>query len=186
MTPAPAPPAPAAPPPAAEAPPPAARGAAPRPARRGRGGGGAHAARRRAREFALQALYAFLIGRDDPARIDAHVRDQEGFEAIDRLHYEALLFGCVREEAELDALLARHVDRRVALLSPVEHAVLWIGAWELKHVPDMPYRVCINEAVELAKAFGATDGHKYVNGVLDKTAGLLRPEEVAAWRAQVG
>ena len=99
------------------------------------------------------------------------------------MHLDALLHGCIREAAELDALLARHVDRKTSLLSPVEHAVLMIGVYELKHCIDIPYRVAINEGVELAKSFGGTDGHKYVNGVLDKAAGELRPTEVAAARA---
>ena len=80
----------------------------------------------------------------------------------------------------LDAVLARHVDRKTSLLSPVEHGVLMIGAYELSHCIDIPYRVVINEAVELAKSFGGTDGHKYVNGVLDKAAADLRPVEVKA------
>ena len=76
--------------------------------------------------------------------------------------------------------MARHVDRKTTELSPIEHGVLMIGAYELKHCVDIPYRVAINEAVELAKSFGGTDGHKYVNGVLDRAAGDLRPQEVAA------
>jgi N utilization substance protein B len=88
----------------------------------------------------------------------------------------------VQEAADLDAILARHVDRKTTELSPIEHAILMIGAYELKHCIDIPYRVAINEAVELAKSFGGTDGHKYVNGVLDRAAGDLRPVEVAAKR----
>jgi N utilization substance protein B len=100
-------------------------------------------------------------------------------------HFDALLRGCIAEASGLDAVLARHVDRRTTLLSPVEHGVLLIGAYELTHCIDVPYRVVINEAVEVAKSFGGTDGHKYVNGVLDKAAADLRPAEVAprAWRA---
>ena len=99
------------------------------------------------------------------------------------MHFDALLHGCIREAAELDALLARHVDRKTSLLSPVEHAVLMIGVYELKHCLDIPYRVAINEGVELAKSFGGTDGHKYVNGVLDKAAADLRPRRGDADRA---
>ncbi|MDQ5898768.1 MAG: transcription antitermination protein NusB, partial [Pseudomonadota bacterium] len=84
---------------------------------------------------------------------------------------------------DLDGVIAPHLDRGVAQLSPVEHAVLLIGTYELRHCVEVPYRVAINEAVELAKAFGGTDGHKYVNGVLDKAAASLRPDEVAAQRA---
>ena len=137
-------------------------------------------ARRRSREFALQGLYQWLVTGDDFAAIDTHTREQEGFGKADKAHYEALLGGCMNEAADLDAVLARHVDRKTTELSPIEHGVLMIGAYELKHCIDIPYRVAINEAVELAKAFGGTDGHKYVNGVLDRAATDLRPQEVAA------
>ena len=140
--------------------------------------------RRRAREFALQGLYEWLLSGSDAGAIDAHMREQEGFDKCDSAHFDALLHGCIQEAAALDETLARHVDRRTSALSPVEHAVLMIGAWELAHSPEVPYRVVINEAVELAKSFGGTDGHKYVNGVLDKTAAQSRAVEVQAARAQ--
>ena len=140
-------------------------------------------ARRRARELALQGLYEWLVGRAEPAAIDAHMREQEGFERCDSQHFDALLHGCVRESAALDAVLAKHADRKTNELSPVEHGVLLIGTYELAHCADVPYKVAINEAVELAKTFGGTDGHKYVNGVLDKAALELRPAEVTAARA---
>jgi N utilization substance protein B len=143
----------------------------------------AKSARRRSRELALQGLYQWLVSRADGAEIEAHLQEQEGFDKLDRVHLDALLHGCIREAAELDAVLAHHVDRKTSLLSPVEHAVLMIGVYELKHCVDIPYRVAINEGVELAKSYGGTDGHKYVNGVLDKAAGELRPVEVAAARA---
>jgi N utilization substance protein B len=141
-------------------------------------------ARRRSREIALQGLYEWLISATDAGVIEAHMHEQEGFEKCDKRHFEALLHGCIREAADLDAVLRRHVDRDTTLLSPVEHAVLLIGCYELKHCVDIPYRVAINEAVELAKAFGGTDGHKYVNGVLDKAAADLRPDEVRKARAR--
>ena len=155
---------------------------APKPGARPRRGG-ARSARRRARELALQGLYEWLVGRGDVAAIDAHMREQDGFDASDRLHFDALLQGCTRDVAALDALLARHTDRKTRELSPVEHAVLLIGAYELQHCVDVPYKVAINEAVELAKSYGGTDGHKYVNGVLDHLAPELRPAEVGAARA---
>jgi N utilization substance protein B len=139
--------------------------------------------RRRSREFALQGLYEWLLAGSEPGVIDAHMREQEGFDKCDSAHFDALLHGCIRDAAALDASLARHVDRRTSALSPVEHGVLLIGAWELSNCLEIPYKVAINEAVELAKEFGGTDGHKYVNGVLDKTAGDLRAVEVAAVRA---
>ena len=134
-------------------------------------------ARRRSREAALQGLYEWLLGGGDAGVIDAHMREQEGFSEVDAAHFDALLHGCIAEAADIDALLAKHVDRKTTELSPVEHGVLMIGTYELKHCIDVPYKVAINEAVELAKSFGGTDGHKYVNGVLDKLAALLRPGE---------
>lgn len=145
--------------------------------------------RRRAREFALQGLYQWLLSRASPAEIIAHLvheSELEGFAKCDREHFDALLHGCIEQVATLDAVLARHIDRPVAHLSPVEHAVLMIGAYELTHCLDIPYRVAINEAVELAKSFGGTDGHKFVNGVLDKAAAELRPEESSRPRAPRG
>jgi N utilization substance protein B len=136
--------------------------------------------RRRAREFALQGLYQWLLAGEDAGAIDAHMREQDGFDKADAAHFDALLHGCIADAATLDGVLAKHVDRRTNQLSPIEHGVLLIGAYELKNCIDVPYRVAINEAVELAKSFGGTDGHKYVNGVLDKAAGELRPVEVAA------
>ena len=139
--------------------------------------------RRRSRELALQGLYEWLLSGADAASIDAHMREHDGFEKCDSVHFDALLRGCIEQAADLDAALARHLDRKATQLSPVEHGVLLIGVYELKHCIDIPYKVAINEAVELAKAFGGTDGHKYVNGVLDKTAADLRPLEVQAMRA---
>jgi N utilization substance protein B len=143
-------------------------------------------ARRRSREAALQGLYEWLISGTEAAVIDAHMREQEGFDKCDSVHFDALLHGCINEATDLDGVLARHVDRKTTELSPIEHGVLMIGAYELKHCIDIPYKVAINEAVELAKSFGGTDGHKYVNGVLDKAAADLRPTEVQAARAARG
>lgn len=139
--------------------------------------------RRRSREVALQGLYEWLISGAEAGVIEAHMREQEGFDKCDSAHFDALLHGCIAEAADLDAVLARHVDRKTTELSPIEHGVLMIGAYELKHCIDVPYKVAINEAVELAKSFGGTDGHKYVNGVLDKAAAELRAVEVQAARA---
>lgn len=138
------------------------------------------APRRRARELALQGLYEWQLARSDAETIARHMREQEDHARCDSEHFDALLHGCIAGAAALDELLVPLLDRRIALLSPVEHAVLWIGCYELQHCVEIPYRVVINEAVELAKSFGGTDGHKYVNGVLDKAAGQLRAAEVAA------
>jgi len=140
--------------------------------------------RRRSREFAVQGLYEWLVSGAETSLIDAHVREQEGFDKCDSAHFDALLHGCIAEAVDIDAALTRHVDRKTTELSPVEHGVLMIGVYELKHCIDIPYKVAINEAVELAKSFGGTDGHKYVNGVLDKAAADLRPDEVRKARAR--
>ena len=144
--------------------------------------GGGHSSRRRSREFALQGLYEWLVSASDAGLIDAHMREQDDFGKCDKAHFDMLLHGCIREAGALDAVLARHVDRKTTQLSPIEHGVLLIGVYELTHCLDIPYRVAINEAVELAKSYGGTDGHKYVNGVLDKAAGDLRAVEVQARR----
>ncbi len=134
--------------------------------------------RTRAREFALQALYQHLVGRNDAAAIDAFTRDLTGFHKADSAHYDALLHGCIAEGAALDEAITPLLDRSLAEISPVERAVLWIGAYEFRHCVDVPWRVVINECIELAKSFGGTDGHKYVNGVLNQLAVQLRAEEV--------
>jgi N utilization substance protein B len=141
-------------------------------------------ARTRAREFAMQALYQHLVGRNEADSIDAFTRDLVGFHKADSAHYDALLHGCISDAAALDASIAPSLDRPMLEISPVEHAVLWIGVYEFKNCPDVPWRVIINECIELAKAFGGTDGHKYVNGVLNKIAPSLRPQEVAADKAR--
>ena len=147
---------------------------------------GVKSARRRSREFALQGLYEWLLGGADAGVVDAHVREQDGFDKCDSAHFDLLLHGTIREAATIDAVLAAHIDRKTELLSPIEHAALMIGTYELMHCIAIPYKVAINEAVELAKSFGGTDGHKYVNGVLDKAATDLRRIEVDAARASRG
>ena len=140
-------------------------------------------ARRRSREVALQGLYEWLISGAEASVIDAHMHEQDDFDKCDPVHFDALLHGCIVEAVAIDGVLARHVDRKTTQLSPIEHGVLMIGVYELTHCIEIPYKVAINEAVELAKSFGGTDGHKYVNGVLDKAASDLRPAEVEAMRA---
>jgi len=144
----------------------------------------ARSARRLSRQVALQGLYQWLLAGDDAASIDAHLREQPGYAKCDQKHLDLLMQGCIREAAALDALLSSHVDRPTKDLSPVEHGVLLLGAFELRECVDIPYRVVINESVELAKSFGGTDGHKYVNGVLDRLAGDLRRVEIEAARAK--
>ncbi len=134
--------------------------------------------RHRAREFALQGLYQWLLNNEDAGAIDAHIREAHGFDKADAAHFDALLHGTIRQAQSLRSGLAPLIDRPIEQLSPVEHAVLLIGAYELSNHIEIPYKVVINEAVELTKSFGGIDGHKYVNGVLDKFAATTRDVEV--------
>jgi len=134
--------------------------------------------RHRAREFALQGLYQWLMNHEDAGAIDAHIREAHGFNKADAEHFDVLLHGTIRQVASLREGLAPLIDRPIDQLSPIEHAALLIGAYELSNHLEIPYKVVINEAVELTKSFGGIDGHKYVNGVLDKFAAKVRDVEV--------
>jgi len=136
--------------------------------------------RRRAREFALQALYQWLLNESAPETLLAQLQEQKEFPKADQPLAEALLRGVIGNVDALRQLITPYLDREMKGLSPVEHALLLLSAFELRDHPQTPYRVIINEAIELAKSFGGTDGHKYVNGVLDKLAAELRPDEVNA------
>jgi len=136
--------------------------------------------RHRAREFALQGLYQWLLNNEPAGTVVNHIRAAHGFDKADSDYFAALLYGAIKDSVALRETFAPLIDRGVAELSPIEHAVLLIGAYELKNNLDIPYRVVINEAVELTKSFGGIDGHKYVNGVLDKLAPKLRADEVSA------
>ncbi len=118
------------------------------------------------------------MGRNPASDIDSFTRDLIGFHKADAAHFDALLHGCIREGEQLDALITPHIDRKLTEVSPIEHGVLWIGAYELRHCMDVPWRVAINECIELAKGFGGTDGYKWVNGVLNQLAPQLRAQEV--------
>ncbi len=136
--------------------------------------------RHRAREFALQGLYQWLLNNEDATKVVNNIRGAHGFDKADGEYFADLLRGAIKQSVELREAFTPLVDRGVGELSPIEHAVLLIGAYELKNHVEIPYRVVINEAVELTKSFGGIDGHKYVNGVLDKLAAQLRADEVAA------
>jgi len=142
----------------------------------------ARAARTRARGFALQALYQVMVGGNPTDEVDLFTRDLSGFNKADAVHFDALLHGCAEHATALDALILPMLDRKLTELSPIEHAVLWIGAYELQHCIDIPWRVVLNECIDLAKEFGGTDGHKYVNAVLNQLAPQLRATEVEADR----
>lgn len=130
-----------------------------------------------AREVALQALYAWQLSGGDPMQ---EARANEAYEKSEFL--DDLLRGVSSRAAELEALIAPHLDRKFSRLSPVERAILYIGSYELSAHPNTPFKVVLNEAVELGKSFGGTDGYRFVNGVLEKIAQALRPEEVARSR----
>jgi N utilization substance protein B len=148
--------------------------------------GSGRSARRRARELAVQGLYQWLVGGQDAAAIEGHLAESRGRDldeiaaSTDMPHYRELLNGAIDGAEVLRADFAPYLDRGVEALSPVEHGILLLATYELRHRTEIPYRVIINEAVELAKSFGGTEGFKYVNGVLDKVAAQLRATEVAA------
>lgn len=138
--------------------------------------------RSRSREFALQGLYQHLVGGNAVNDIDTFTRDLSGFNKADAVHFDALLQGCVAQAAQLDAVILHLLDRPMTEISPIEHAIIWIGVYELSHCLDVPWRVVLNECIELAKEFGGTDGHKYVNAVLNGIAPTLRAVEVESDR----
>ena len=134
--------------------------------------------RRRSRELALQGLYQWQLAGKDPASIAAELAEGDEFGKSDVGYFRTLLNGAIDNAAELEAQMAPFRDRDARELSPIERGILLLGGYELLRELEVPYRVVINEAVELAKAYGGTDGHKYVNGVLDKLAARLREIEV--------
>ncbi len=135
------------------------------------------AARSRARRRALQALYAWQLSGSHMNAVIEQFRHEQDMEVADLEYFEDLLRGVETNVATLDESLRPHIDREVAQIDPIERAVLRLAAYELKYRPDVPYRVIINEAIEVTKRFGADHGHSYVNGVLDKLAVDLRSVE---------
>ena len=140
-------------------------------------------ARRRARELAVQGLYQWQLNATDPTLIADDLKATRGFEQADEKHFRGLLHGVIEHAADLHVALAPLLDRTVKELSPVEHALLLLSAFELRDHAQTPYKVVINEAIELAKSFGGTDGHKYVNAMLNGIAPQLRAPEIANDRA---
>lgn len=134
--------------------------------------------RHRAREFVVQGLYQHLVGGQDAAAIIVQAESVAGFDKANRELYDALLEGVLNNEAALQAMLEPHVERPWAEVSPIERSILLIAACELRDHPETPYRVVLNEAIELTKSYGGTDGHKFVNGILDKLGPELRPHEI--------
>lgn len=140
----------------------------------------APSARRRARELALQGIYQWRLSGNDAARIEQGLVGEKNLGRYDAELYQGLLRGVLSRHEQLQAAVTPHLDRPLEELNPIECSVLLLAACELLDHPEIPYRVVINEAVELAKSYGGTDGYKYVNGVLDKLAAQARPAEVAA------
>lgn len=137
-------------------------------------------ARRRAREAALQALYGWQVGSQDLAACETALQEVEDFNQLRDLEKNfaiSLLRGSIAQHVTLREQLTPLLDRPFEELSPVEACILLIGAFEMANSPETPLRVVLNEAIELAKTFGGTDGHKFVNGVLDRLAPALRPLE---------
>lgn len=145
---------------------------------------GTPAGRRRARRYALQALYQWQMAGAAITDIEAQFLANNDFEKTDRSYFHDLIHGVPAHCQQLDESLTPFLDRRVEELSQVEKAILRLGAFELSERLDVPYRVVINEGIELAKVFGADDSFKYVNGVLDKLARRLRLSETMAQRQQ--
>jgi N utilization substance protein B len=138
------------------------------------------AQRRKARHYGMQALYQWYMAGASLSDIEAEFRDEYDFTHVDLEYFQALLHGIPACVDELDEILAPMLDRDLNDLDPIEHTLLRMGMYELTQRIDVPYKVVINEEVALAKKFGATDSHKYINGVLDKAARQLRKVEIDA------
>ena len=135
-------------------------------------------ARRRSREFALQGLYQWQLAATPVELIEKQLSEVGGFNKIDREYFQTLLRGAIHNQSNLENVLTPLLDRRLNELSPIERGVLLLAGFELQQRIEVPYRVVINEAIELAKTFGGVDGHKYVNGILDKLAAEFRKVEL--------
>jgi transcription antitermination protein NusB len=142
--------------------------------------------RHRARECVLQGLYERQLSGNAVDAVRARLVAEPSFANADRAYFDELWSGVNAEADALIRMIAGTIDRPVAQLSPVERAVLVIGAWELKHRAEIPYRVVIDESIELAKSYGGTDGHRFVNGVLDKLVPSLRAAEADSLRSPAG
>lgn len=133
--------------------------------------------RRKSRELVLKAVYRGMINASELKQIIADAKEDPEYAKADEAYFKQLLEGVTSKIDELDSQVAAFIDRKIEELSPVEHAILRISSFELMFDATIPYRVAINEGVELAKLYGGVDGHKYINGVLDKVAAAVRPQE---------
>lgn len=138
--------------------------------------------RRKSREIALKALYRGMLNKTDLTPVFKDMQDDPDYLKADEAYFKVLLTQVTENLAAIDAKITQFVDRPMAELSPIEHSILRISGYELMFDATIPYRVVINEGVELAKLFGGTDGHKYINGVLDKMAADVRKEEFSRSR----
>lgn len=138
--------------------------------------------RRIAREFAVQGIYQWQVAGGTASFIEQQLRESGEFKHVDDKHFVHVLHGVVQHAGELEKIIQPHLDRALNELSPVESAILLLSTFEFIHHPEIPYRAIINEAIELARTFGGSDGYKYVNGVLDKLAVQLRAVETSAPR----
>ena len=134
----------------------------------------------RARRRALQALYQWELTRQDAGVILIQFRQAQDFKGVDQEYFETLVRGVIHNQAELDEKLQPFLDRSLAVVDAIEKNVLRLGAWELLHAPQLQFRIILDESIDLARRFGAEQGHAFVNGVLDKAAREWRPDEVAA------
>jgi len=133
--------------------------------------------RRKARELAVQAIYSWQLSQNSITDIEVNFLTDNSARRFDIAYFQQLLHGVTKSVGSIDEAISPHVDRPLADVDHVEKAILRVAIYELKDCTDVPYRVVINEAIELAKSFAADDSHKFVNGVLDKAVKLIRPEE---------
>tara|TARA_B100000809_G_scaffold247918_1_gene277474 strand:+ start:1407 stop:1823 length:417 start_codon:yes stop_codon:yes gene_type:complete len=133
--------------------------------------------RRKARELAVQATYSWQVSQNPVKEIEVNFIAENSKRRFDIEYFQLLLRGVIANVTDIDAVISPYVDRPLDDIDQVEKAILRVAVFELKDCADVPYRVVINEAIELAKAFAADDSHKFVNGVLDKTVKLIRPQE---------
>ncbi|MCZ6536919.1 MAG: transcription antitermination factor NusB [Gammaproteobacteria bacterium] len=139
--------------------------------------------RSRARRLAVQALYSWQLAGEPVEDIYKYYSEDRDFDRTDAAYFKELLLEITSDSESLNILLAQYADRDLDQLTPVEHAILWVGLFELRDHLEVPFAVVINEAVELSKKFGAENGHRYVNAVLDKAAKELRTAVTGAWKA---
>jgi N utilization substance protein B len=133
--------------------------------------------RRKARELAVQAIYSWQLSKNSVTDIEVNFLTDNSARRFDIPYFQQLLHGVTKSVGSIDEAISPHVDRPLAEVDHVEKAIIRVAIYELKDCKDVPYKVVINEAIELAKSFAADDSHKFVNGVLDKAVKLIRPEE---------